>query len=99
MLLLASCHCQNIQIKIMSPPKAFYQCQCEYCRRFAAIWAEFDKKNVVIKIGKESTTIYAPEFSDLNYYFCKKCGCLAYRQTRRHIHAVTSINCQLPIVE
>lgn len=92
---LASCHCQNVQIKIKGPPKYFNQCHCEYCRRFGAIWADYNKKNVAIFIGKDSVKPYSHKNSKVTYYLCNNCGCLAFRRPLDKFNLLVSVNCLL----
>jgi hypothetical protein len=72
MSLIASCHCGKTQIELPARPTHAKTCNCTYCARASAVWANY-KPGELKFIAQDGEATYSP--SGMNHHhFCSHCG-------------------------
>lgn len=72
MPLTASCHCGATTIALNTEPTEAHSCNCSYCQRAGALWAEIKPDDMVF-LSNSAEGTYNP--SGLNvHHFCTNCG-------------------------
>jgi hypothetical protein len=77
-MLKGACHCGAVQIQVSRKPRRFTSCNCSICRRYSALWAYYDPKQVRISAPKGATDRYSWGRKNLRFVRCATCGCVAY---------------------
>ena len=52
-----SCHCGKVSFSVAHEPNWLTACNCTICRRIGALWAHFERKDVLID-GADKTLTY-----------------------------------------
>jgi hypothetical protein len=76
--LVASCHCQNVQITIPDIPATVTSCNCSVCRRYGARWAYFTRAEVKLDAVTAPLAFYRWGDCTIDFWHCTKCGCLTH---------------------
>jgi hypothetical protein len=51
-------------------------CNCSICRRYAALWAYYPLKDVIVPGGLTDTFLRGPK--KIEFHRCKTCGCVTH---------------------
>lgn len=76
--LIASCHCGAIRLQVTALPESYTVCNCSICRRYAARWLYFQRKDVDIAAHDENIGRYRWGDRMINFCYCNTCGCLTH---------------------
>lgn len=77
-ILTGSCHCGAVQLQVATLPDTYTECNCSICRRYAARWLYFSRKDVRIVAGEDAIAIYLWGDRMINFCRCRTCGCLTH---------------------
>jgi hypothetical protein len=72
-----SCHCGKVSFSVAHEPKWLTECNCTICRRIGALWAHFERKDVLIE-GADETISYIQGDKTLAVHTCSTCGCTTH---------------------
>ncbi len=72
----SSCNCGAVRLQIASPPTELTDCNCSICRRYAALWAYYPLKDVIVPGGL--TDIFSRGAKKIEFHRCKICGCVTH---------------------
>ncbi|CAF9940584.1 hypothetical protein IMSHALPRED_002087 [Imshaugia aleurites] len=72
----ATCHCKAIKLTFPTPTEKLNECHCNICRRYGALWAYYNPKDVQIEGPKTDTYQYGEKNND--FHRCPKCGCMTH---------------------
>lgn len=75
-MITGSCHCETVKWTYSLPLESVTACNCKLCRRYGALWA-YGHLDQGIQISG-STSVYMRDRKLNGFYFCPRCGCLAY---------------------
>jgi hypothetical protein len=75
-LIESSCVCRAIRLAITQAPDELVDCNCSICRRYAALWAYYSLKDVVVPIGLTDVFMLGPK--KIEFHRCKICGCVTH---------------------
>lgn len=95
-MITASCHCGKITIDIAIKPVSVTECNCSICRRYAAKWAYYARKQVAINGSAETMTAYSWGDRCIEYYHCNNCGCIThYEGVDKHPDSRVAVNARM----
>ena len=77
----ATCHCGNISINVAEKPESVTECNCSICRRYAAKWAYYTRRQVTINGTAEAMTAYSWGDRCIEFYHCNNCGCITHYES------------------
>lgn len=77
-MLTGTCHCGYVHIAIPAPPQWIINCNCSICRRYGALWAQYEASTVRIKGHPEHTVGYIWGKKTLKTFRCRHCGCVTH---------------------
>ena len=77
-----SCHCEAVQIEVLSDLKTIKQCNCSICKRKNALMSLVKNENFKIIKGKDKLTLYEFHSKIAKHYFCSKCGIYTHHNPR-----------------
>ena len=77
-MIVASCHCGNVNINISTEVTSLTSCNCSICRRYGALWAYFSPQQVTINEIKLQSATYSWADKGINFHHCPTCGCLTH---------------------
>ena len=66
-----SCHCEAVQIEVLSDLKTIKQCNCSICKRKNAKMAMVSKESLSIIKGEEYLTSYKFNTMIAEHFFCR----------------------------
>lgn len=72
----ATCHCKAIKLTFPTPTEKLNECRCTVCRRYGALWAYYNPKDVQIQGPKTDTYQYGEKNND--FHRCPSCGCMTH---------------------
>jgi hypothetical protein len=70
----SSCVCGAVRLAITRAPDELVDCNCSICRRYAALWAYYPLKDVLVPGGLTDTFMQGPK--KIEFHRCKICGCV-----------------------
>ena len=73
-----SCHCGSVTLAVTAEPKWLTSCNCSICRRLAALWGHFEKRQVRINAADDATIDYVHGDRTLAMHTCRRCGCTTH---------------------
>jgi hypothetical protein len=79
-LIESSCVCGAVRLTISRAPDELVDCNCSICRRYAALWAYYPLKNVVVPGGLTDVFMLGPK--KIEFHRCKICGCVTHWSPR-----------------
>jgi hypothetical protein len=89
----ASCHCGNVQIEALTKPQSLTSCNCSICRRLAALWAHYTRREARLVSPKDSVVAYVWGDKVIEFYRCVACGCAThYESIEKSNHSRFSVN-------
>jgi hypothetical protein len=71
----ASCHCGAAQIEVDTRPRSLTACNCSICRRLAALWAYYTRREARLSSPPSSVSAYVWGDRVIEFYHCNTCGC------------------------
>jgi len=77
--LTAVCHCGRVRVQLPSKPTSLLECHCTVCYKYGALWAYFQRNDVVVTTASDTTLqAYIREDADsgLSFNRCGHCGCM-----------------------
>jgi hypothetical protein len=77
-MLTGSCHCGAVQIEIARRPRRLTSCNCSICRRYATLWAYYDRSQVRIAARRGAAKGYSWGGKRLRFVRCATCGCITH---------------------
>jgi hypothetical protein len=83
-LISLNCHCGNIQIKINKLVDSLTSCNCSICNRYGTLWGYYKPEDVLID-NDDKSIIYSYGDKNIEFYFCKKCGCVTHYLTTKKV--------------
>jgi hypothetical protein len=93
---IASCHCGLVRIEVRRAPRSVTSCNCSICRRYAALWAYYQRTSVRIKAPRTAQAGYAWKRRIRTYYRCRQCGCIThYSHTDGRPTATVAVNARM----
>ncbi len=75
-----SCHCGAVRWRFEGEPESATACNCTLCRRYGVVWAYGHEGEEIALAGP--TQAYAWGDCDLEFLFCRDCGCIASWRAR-----------------
>jgi hypothetical protein len=75
-LIESSCVCGAVRLAITHAPDELVDCNCSICRRYAALWAYYSLKDVIVPGGLTDTFMQGPK--KIEFHRCKICGCVTH---------------------
>ena len=72
----STCHCKAIKLTFPTPTEKLNECHCTICRRYGALWAYYNPKDVQIEGPKTDTYQYGEKRID--FHRCPSCGCMTH---------------------
>lgn len=72
----SSCVCGAVRLAITRAPDELVDCNCSICRRYAAFWAYYPLKDVIVPRGLTDTFMLGPK--KIEFHRCKICGCVTH---------------------
>jgi hypothetical protein len=75
-LIESSCVCGAVRLAISRAPDELVDCNCSICRRYAALWAYYSLKDVIVPGGLTDTFMQGPK--KIEFHRCKICGCVTH---------------------
>mgnify|MGYP001157187436 FL=1 len=89
-----SCHCEAVQIEVLSDLKTIKQCNCSICKRKNAKMAMVSKESLSIIKGEEYLTSYKFNTMIAEHFFCRICGIYTHHNRRSDPNgAAVNIGC------
>ena len=76
----SSCVCGAVRLAISRAPDELVDCNCSICRRYAALWAYYPLKDVVVPGGLTDVFMLGPK--KIEFHRCKTCGCVTHWSPR-----------------
>ena len=76
----SSCVCGAVRLTISRAPDELVDCNCSICRRYAALWAYYPLKDVVVPGGLTDVFMLGPK--KIEFHRCKICGCVTHWSPR-----------------
>jgi len=107
-MLEGSCDCGAVRVELDDAPGDVTHCNCGLCRRYGALWSYFQPSRVRLLPPQGATTIHKRAKRNLEFHFCKACGCVTHwapvdkRYARMGVNMrlfAPEILAQLPVVE
>ena len=77
-MLEGSCDCGALHIELDATPGDVTDCNCSICRRYGALWAYFDPKQVRLLPSSGATTLYTRGKHWIEFHHCTACGCVTH---------------------
>jgi hypothetical protein len=77
-MLSNTCHCGAVHIEIPRPPESLINCNCSICRRYGALWAQYEVGAVRVTGHPEHTTAYIWGEKTIRTLRCRHCGCVTH---------------------
>jgi len=77
--LVAKCHCGRVRLQLPSKPTSLNECHCTVCYQYGALWAYYERKDVVVTTASDTTLqayIRDDSDGDLSFNRCGHCGCM-----------------------
>jgi hypothetical protein len=75
-LIESSCVCGAVRLAITRAPDELVDCNCSICRRYAALWAYYPLKDVIVPGGLTDVFMLGPK--KIEFHRCKICGCVTH---------------------
>jgi hypothetical protein len=79
-LIESSCVCGAVRLTISRAPDELVDCNCSICRGYAALWAYYQLKDVVVPGGLTDVFMLGPK--KIEFHRCKICGCVTHWSPR-----------------
>jgi len=79
-LIESSCVCGAVRLAITRAPTEVTDCNCSICRRYAALWAFYPLKDVIVPGGLTDVFMLGPK--KIEFHRCKICGCVTHWSPR-----------------
>ena len=82
----AVCHCGRVRVELPSKPTSLLECHCTVCYKYGALWAYFQRNDVVVTTASDTTLqAYIREDADCGLLFnrCGHCGCMMFWRGER----------------
>ena len=76
----SSCVCGAVRLAISCAPDELVDCNCSICRRYAALWAFYPLKDVIVPGGLTDVFMLGPK--KIEFHRCKICGCVTHWSPR-----------------
>jgi hypothetical protein len=76
----SSCVCGAVRLAISRAPDELVDCNCSICRRYAALWAYYPLKDVIVPAGLTDVFMLGPK--KIEFHRCKICGCVTHWSPR-----------------
>lgn len=73
-----ACHCGRIRFTLPYLPQRITRCNCSVCRRYAAGWGYYQRREVAMTIADETEAAYAWNDHMIRFIHCRHCGCLTH---------------------
>ncbi|MGC1189188.1 MAG: hypothetical protein WA861_01305 [Candidatus Binatus sp.] len=74
------CVCGAVRLAITRAPDELVDCNCSVCRRYAALWAYYTLKDVIVPGGLTDVFMLGPK--KIEFHRCKICGCVTHWSPR-----------------
>ena len=74
----ASCHCGAVRLEMQRKPRQLTQCNCSLCRRYGALWANFQRKSVAVVANPSTLNVYGYANHRFEFFHCSNCGCVTH---------------------
>jgi hypothetical protein len=92
----AECHCGNLKLAAVEPPKSITRCNCSICHRLGALWAYYARGDVEIMTSDRPNHRYCWGEKTLTYHRCGVCGCTThYTAAAEDGGELVAINCRM----
>ena len=76
-MLLATCHCGAIEIRVADEVTTVTECNCTVSRRYGVLWAYFAPDKVAV-VARRPQQVYAWGEKTQGFYRCADCGCITH---------------------
>lgn len=77
-MLTATCHCGAVRIEAPRRPRSLTECNCSICRRYGALWAYYDARQVRVIAAAGALGEYCWGDKSLKFQRCRDCGCVTH---------------------
>lgn len=77
-MIRGSCHCGTITFSVPGEPAWLTACNCSICRRIAALWAYYPRREVEISSPAGGSIEYVHGDRTLAVHTCRRCGCTTH---------------------
>jgi hypothetical protein len=79
---LGSCHCGEVQFKILTDFPELTTCDCSICVRKNALMVKVHESKFTLVKGDSYLTEYQFHTKTARHFFCKKCGIYPFHRKR-----------------
>ncbi|WP_373356950.1 GFA family protein [Pseudoroseicyclus sp. CXY001] len=73
-----TCHCGKTGWDWAGLPETATACNCESCRRYAALWSYDWVGGKISLFGLEETRVFLREDREIEFHFCTTCGAIPF---------------------
>ena len=73
-----SCHCGAVTIELQRRIRKLTRCNCSICRRYGALWANQQRKAVLVSDKTGALSGYRWGKGTLEFFHCSACGCITH---------------------
>lgn len=80
-MLSGACHCGAVCWTLAERPQWLTRCNCSYCRRAGALWAQTDHDTVVLDYDPAAVVRYVHGDRLLAFISCANCGCTTHYES------------------
>jgi len=74
----ASCHCGAIRLQVSFAPGHVISCNCSICRRYGALWAQYEPTAIVLVASVDDLVEYVWGERTIRTQRCRHCGCVTH---------------------
>jgi hypothetical protein len=77
-MLVATCHCGAVSVRIPRAPESITNCDCSICRRYGTLWMYYRSSEVRVDAAQGATAAYAWGRRSIRFVRCNACGCVTH---------------------
>jgi hypothetical protein len=94
-MIKAACHCGAVRLEADPAPTRVNDCNCSICRRYGVLWAYYDRGQVRLVPGFETTEVYLWGDRDIGFHRCAACGCVTHWAPAREPSLIRGVNVRM----
>lgn len=70
-----------MRIEIDARPRSLTSCNCSICRRLAALWAYYTRREARLVTPEDALSAYRWNDKLIEFYHCNTCGCATHYES------------------
>jgi hypothetical protein len=74
----ATCHCENVVVRVQALAERVTRCNCSICRRYAPLWGYHTETTAAVQVGEHGLRTYCWGDRMVNFHQCGQCGCVTH---------------------